>query len=440
MKKPAFIAVSAVLILAASLCAFLALRRAVSPAAPASDELKVRSELIAKNLGRGLSDPLANRDDLSLSEQVAQVRADFPEVAEVIVVDLRDRVVAASEDGRAGSDLQLPDGVSRLSGEASLLQPSAAEGKGRKAYWAAAPVLLGRERIGAVYLRTQGAAAAAPRTAVPLPPVAGLAGSLLALLVLALVALPKGEVKVVASADAARVEEEKKQLERELASRKKEMHKVEAEAADHTRWLEMFRSEENDLAMRVKKLREELSELDAKVESGRKQLIEHETLLRDKTQKLEEVSVNLTARIQDGMQLDQRLEAVQQQEADLNQRLVDLKKGEENLASWLKSSKVEVQNLVRFIAEKRVEESELEQQVEETRAGLAAHEKRSEQLRAEVEELTGICEQLSAERNRLALEVGEKQQNLTAVMKLLEGSRSRLEKLQQQHQSGTGGI
>jgi predicted nucleic acid-binding Zn-ribbon protein len=438
MKKPVFITVSAVLVLAAALCAFLALRPALSPRAPAADELRVRSELIAKNLGRGLSDPLANRDDLSLSELVAQVRADFPEVAEVIVADLRDNVVAASDGAKSGAALRLPDGVDKLSGQASLLQPAAAEGRGQSAWWAAAPVLLGREPIGAVYLRTQGPAAAAAST-VPLPFVAGLAGSLLALLALVTAATPRGEVKVVASADAARVEEEKKQLERELDARKKELRKVEAEAADHTRWLEMFRSEENDLAMRVKKLREELSDLDAKVDSGRKQLIEHETLLRDKTAKLEEVSVNLTARIQEGVQLDQRLEAVQRQEADLNQRLVDLKKGEENLASWLKSSKVEVQNLVRFIAEKRVEESELEQQVEETRSGMVAQEKRAEQLRSEVEELTGICEQLSAERNRLALEVGEKQQNLTAVMKLLEGSRSRLEKMQQQHQA-PGGI
>ncbi|MRR10368.1 hypothetical protein EG831_09915, partial [bacterium] len=119
MKKPVFIAVSAVLVLAAALCAFLALRPALSPRAPATDELKVRCELIAKNLGRGLSDPLANRDDLSLSEQLAQARADFPEVAEVIVVDLRDNVVAASDEARAGAALRLPEGVAKLAGQAS---------------------------------------------------------------------------------------------------------------------------------------------------------------------------------------------------------------------------------------------------------------------------------------------------------------------------------
>ena len=417
---------------------FFALRQSAPQALAGVDELKVRSELIAKNMGRSLSDPLANKDDLALSEQLAQVKSDFPEVAAVIVVNLRDVVVASSDEGLAGTALSLPAGVQRLSAGPVPPQEVKADQPGQSAYWTAVPVLLGKERIGGIYLRTAGPAAALAPATLPLPLVAGQAASLLLLLALIMFAAPRGTVKVVASADAAKVEEEKKQVERELEQRKRDLKKVEAEAADHTRWLEMFRSEENDLAAQVKKLRAERAELDAAIDGGRKQLIEHEQLLREKSAKLEEVSNSLTARIQEGMQLDQRLETVLKQEADLNHRLTELKKGEENLASWLKNSKIEVQNLVRFIAEKRVEESELEQTVEEVKAELAGHQKRSEQLRAEVEELVGICDQLSNERNRLSQEVSEKQQNLTAVMKLLEGSRSRLDKLQKQTTT-TGG-
>ncbi|HTY07639.1 MAG TPA: hypothetical protein VMF29_00610, partial [Candidatus Edwardsbacteria bacterium] len=437
MKKPLFIAIAAVLAVAAMALSWLALRQSAPKAVAGVDELKVRSELIAKNMGRTLSDPLANKDDLALSEQLAQAKSDFPEVDGVIVVNLRDQVVAASDEGLAGTPLALPEGAQRLSAGAIPPQPLKADQPGQRIYWTAVPVLLGKERIGAVYLRTTGAAGTAAPAPFPLPLAAGQAAALLLLLALIVFALPRGEVKVVASADNAKVEEERAQLVRELDTRRKELRKVEAEAADHNRWLEMFRAEENDLAAQVKKMREERAELDGKTDSGRKQLIEFESLLREKQQKLEEVSHSLTARIQEGMQLDQRLDAVQKQEAELNTRMTELKKGEENLASWLKNSKVEVQNLVRFIAEKRVEESELEQLVDEIKAELAGHQKRSEQLRSEVEELTGICEQLSTERTRLTQEVSEKQQNLTAVMKLLEGSRSRLDKLQKQ-ETATG--
>jgi len=79
-----------------------------------------------------------------------------------------------------------------------------------------------------------------------------------------------------------------------------------------------------------------------------------------------------------------------------------------------------------------VEESELEQAIEERRREFHEMEDRTNQQRSEIQELAEICEQWGQERDRVAQEVAEKQQNLTAVMQLLEGTKSRLEKLQKQ--------
>lgn len=397
------------------------------------DELKLRAELITKNLARTAADPFAGEDDLAVSEIIAQAKQDYPEVSEIYLVNLKDIVTASSNEAAAGDEMILPGGIRKLGAEPILIQQLANPKSAEAVYWAASPIMLGRERIGGLYVQLRGKAI----PVVPSPPAGNrvaLAGQVLALLLMLVLLFlgPKSKAAEVSTEAFEKLEQKRKELEKELEGRRKDLKKVEAEAADHNRWLEMFRSEENDLAAQVKKLREERGQMDGRLEEGRKQLIEFETLLREKQTKLEEVSHHLTDRIQEGIELDKRLEKVQHQEAELNQRMVELKKGEENLAQWLKQSKTEVQNLVQFIAEKRVEESELEQIIEERRRLNEELEEKGRQLEAQIQELAGVCEQWNVEHDRLAGEISEKQQNLTAIMQLLEGSRTRLEKLQKQ--------
>ncbi|MDQ7798339.1 MAG: hypothetical protein RDU76_05270 [Candidatus Edwardsbacteria bacterium] len=403
------------------------------PGASQPDELKIRSELVAKNLARVVSDPFANQDDLALSEIIAQTKQDYSEVADLYLIDLKGTVAASSNETAVGDELIIPSGIKKLAGESVLVQTAANPKSADKVYWAAAPVLLGRERIGSVYLQLKGRAKTAGAVKPPRS-IYILAGQAAALVMLFLLMIfgPKSKAAEVSTEAFDKLEQKKKDIEKDLENKRKELKRVEAEAADHNRWLEMFRSEENDLAGQVKKLREERGQMDSHLDEGRKQLIEFETLLREKQTKLEEVSNHLSDRIQEGIELDKRLERVQHQEAELNQRMVELKKGEENLAQWLKQSKTEVQNLVQFIAEKRVEESELEQTIEERQRLNAELEERGQQLQSQIAELANVCEQWSAEHERLSNEVSEKQQNLTAIMQLLEGSRTRLEKLQKQ--------
>ncbi len=398
------------------------------------DPAAAKAEAIAKGLGRSLAEPMANQDDLTLSELLAQVKFDYPEVTLVSLVDLKGRVTASTDERAVGQPMALPQGLRALGSENLSVQTEPAGGDGKIGLWTAVPVLLGKEKIGEVYLRSTTKAPPAKPAALPWPYLAGQAAALLLLFVLFLAG---GAARAAASrpVDAATVEElEKKRrdLEKELEARRKELKRVESEASDHNRWLEMFRAEENDLAVQVKKLREERAANEAEIEQGRRQLIEFETLLREKQANLDQISQQLTARIQEGIELDKRLERVQKQEVELNQRMAELRKGEENLAQWLRNSKVEVQNLVQFIAEKRVEESELEQAIEERRREVKELDERLEQQRSDIQEMAEICEQWNQERERLAQEVAEKQQNLTAVMQLLEGTKARLEKLQKQ--------
>jgi septal ring factor EnvC (AmiA/AmiB activator) len=403
------------------------------PSSGQPDELKIRSELVAKNLARAVSDPFANQDDLALSEIIAQTKQDYSDVFDIHLVNLKGSITASGNEALVGQDISLPSGLKKLTNEQILIQPLGNTKPSEKVYWAAAPILLGQENIGAVYIQVKGKSqptggVIAKRS---LYAVIGQAVALV-FVVLLLVFGPKSKAAEVSTEAFDKLEQKKKDIEKDLENKRKDLKKVEAEAADHNRWLEMFRSEENDLAAQVKKLREERGQMDGHLDEGRKQLIEFETILRDKQTKLEEVSNHLTDRIQEGIELDKRLERVQHQEAELNQRMVELKKGEENLAQWLKQSKTEVQNLVQFIAEKRVEESELEQAIEEKRRLNAELEERGEQLQSQISELADVCEQWNAEQERLSGEISEKQQNLTAIMQLLEGSRSRLEKLQKQ--------
>lgn len=400
------------------------------PGAGQIDELNIRSELVAKNLARVVSDPFANQDDLTLSEIIAQTKQDYSEVSDLFIVNLKGEVAASSNETAVGDELILPSGIKKLAGEPVLVQSIVNAKSPGKAYWAAAPILLGRERIGGVYLRLSGKAGAVkPPQSIYI--LAGQAAAL-ALMILLIIFGPKSKAAEVSTEAFDKLEQKKKDIEKDLENKRKDLKKVEAEAADHNRWLEMFRSEENDLASQVKKLREERGQMDGHLDEGRKQLIEFETLLREKQTKLEEISNHLSERIQEGIELDKRLERIQHQEAELNQRMVELKKGEENLAQWLKQSKTEVQNLVQFIAEKRVEESELEQTIEERQRLNSELDERGQQLQSQIAELANVCEQWSAEHERLSGEVSEKQQNLTAIMQLLEGSRTRLEKLQKQ--------
>lgn len=403
------------------------------PGAAQSDELKIRSELVAKNLARVVSDPFANQDDLALSEIIAQTKQDYSEVSDLFIVNLKGGVAASSNETAVGDELILPSGIKKLTGEPVLVQSVVNAKSPDKAYWAAAPILLGRERIGSVYIQLKGRvkAAGAIKTPQSIYILAGQTAAL-ALIILLMIFGPKSKAAEVSTEAFDKLEQKKKDIEKDIENKRKDLKKVEAEAGDHNRWLEMFRSEENDLASQVKKLREERGQMDGHLDEGRKQLIEFETLLREKQTKLEEISNHLSDRIQEGIELDKRLERIQHQEAELNQRMVELKKGEENLAQWLKQSKTEVQNLVQFIAEKRVEESELEQTIEERQRLNAEMEERGQQLQSQIAELANVCEQWSAEHERLSNEVSEKQQNLTAIMQLLEGSRTRLEKLQKQ--------
>lgn len=422
-------------VLAAMGLSILSHRRVPSPAGQAGpDPAALKAEVIAKGLGRSLAEPLASQDDLSLSELLAQTKTDYPEVELVTVAGLKGQVVASTDEKAVGAALALPSGIKPLGSEAVSKQSLPADKTGKRALWTSVPVLLGKERIGAVYLKSLVAAPPAARSAsLPLPFLAGQAAALVLLFVLLI--LGAGKKATAATADPAvlaDLEQKRREIERELEAKRKELKKVESEAGDHNRWLEMFRAEENDLAAQVKKMREERAAHEAEIEQGRKQLIEFEQLLREKQARLDETSQQLTARIQEGIELDKRLERVQKQEVDLNQRMSELRKGEENLAQWLKSSKVEVQNLVQFIAEKRVEESELEQAIEERRREFQELEDRIAQQRSEIQELAEICEQWGQERDRVAQEVTEKQQNLTAVMQLLEGTKSRLERLQKQ--------
>jgi hypothetical protein len=434
MKRTVSITFSVILALAALGLTVYALRQNQKPAgAAAPDELKTRSELIAKSLARSLSDPVANADDLSLSELMAQARSDYPELTQIRVANSKGKIVAASEDDMVGQPLSLPAGIKTLADEKLLLQPAAA-GPKERAYWAAVPILLGREKIGSLYLLTKGQAqpGASNKFIFPIPVMAGQGAVLLIIILLLVLSAPK-TITVATSGEAlAEFEHKKKEIEKELDSRRKELKKVEAEAADHTRWLEMFRREESDLSGQVKKMRQERTEMEDVIDQGRKQLVEFEGLLRNKQSKLEEVSQHLTARIEEGIELDKRLVSIQQQEAELNTRMTELKKGESNLAQWLKQSKVEVQNLVQFIAEKRLEESELEQTIEEKRREAAELEQKVEEMRGNIQEMSDICDQWTGEKDRLSLEIGDKQKDLTAVMQLLEGSRARLEKLQKQ--------
>jgi len=401
----------------------------------AADPLWIKSEVMAKSLARTISEPLASGDDLLLSEVITQALADYPEAKLLMAANLKSQVVASSDEKLVGQAVSLPEGIKPLGSEDFLIQPQPAAPAGRSIIWTSVPVMLGRERIGILYLRTEGPKAAVIRQGLPLPYLAGQA--LASLLVLVFILLGGGAPRTMAAAPGslAELEARRKDLERELEAKRKDLMRVESEAADHNRWLEMFRAEENDLAAQVKKLREERAHHEAEIEQGRKQLIEFEQLLREKQTKLEEVSQQLTARIQEGIELDRRLERVQRQEAELNQRMVELKKGEENLAQWLRNSKTEVQNLVQFIAEKRVEESEMEQTIEEKRREIEELNGQIAQQRAEIQELSEICEQWNQERERLSLEISEKQQSLTAVMQLLEGTKARLEKLQKQESS-----
>lgn len=432
VKRGIIIALGLAAALAAGGLSYLSHRRAPTPAGP--DPAAAKAEVIAKGLGRSLAEPLASQDDLSLSELLAQAKADYREVALVTVVDLKGRVLASTDDKAVGGTLSLPQGIKPLGTEPLLAQGEPAGKDGKRNLWTAAPVLLGKEKIGSVYLRSAASGPAGPPApAMPLPLLAGQAAAIILLFVLLLAGgrapATTGEAD---PSKLAELDQKRREVEKELESRRKELKKVESEAGDHNRWLEMFRAEENDLAAQVKKMREERAAHEAEIEQGRKQLIEFEQLSRDKQAKLEEISQQLTARIQEGIELDKRLERVQKQEADINQRMGELRKGEENLAQWLKSSKVEVQNLVQFIAEKRVEESELEQAIEERRREFQELDDRIAQQRSEIQELAEICEQWGQERDRVAQEVAEKQQNLTAVMQLLEGTKSRLEKLQKQ--------
>lgn len=435
MKKGLKIILGLVLVLAAMGLSVMSHRRPQAPSAkPDEDPAVVKAEVIAKGLGRSLAEPLASQDDLTLSELLAQTKADYPEVDLVTVASLKGQVLASTDEKAVGRALSLPAGIRPLGAEAISRQSQPTDKPGKTALWTSVPVLLGKERIGAIYLRSSSAAPpAAPVASLPLPFLAGQAVALILLLVLLLLGgVRQATAEPVDQSILAEMEQKKREIEKELEARRKDLKKVESEAGDHNRWLEMFRAEENDLAAQVKRLREERAVHEAEIEQGRKQLIEFEQLLREKQARLDETSQQLTARIQEGIELDRRLERVQKQEVELNQRMVELRKGEENLAQWLKSSKVEVQNLVQFIAEKRVEESELEQAIEERRREFQELEDRIAQQRAEIQELAEICEQWGQERDRVAQEVSEKQQNLTAVMQLLEGTKSRLEKLQKQ--------
>lgn len=436
MKKAIVVILGAAGLAAALLLSLLSHKNISRPdASSGKDPLWIKSEVIAKSLARTISDPLASGDDLLLSEVMAQAQADYPEASLLLVVNLQNQVMASSDDKLIGQAVSLPAGIKPLGSEGLLIQPQPAGPAGRSILWTSVPVMLGRERIGALYLRTEGPKAAVLGTGLPWP---YLWGQALALLLVFLLLLFSGRGSGTIAADPgslAELEARKRELERELDAKRKDLRKVESEAADHNRWLEMFRAEENDLAVQVKKLREERAQHEAEIEQGRKQLIEFEQLLREKQAKLEEISQQLTARIQEGIELDRRLERVQKQEAELNQRMVELKKGEENLAQWLKNSKTEVQNLVQFIAEKRVEESEMEQVIEERRREIEELNGQIEIKRAEIQELSDICEQWNQERERLSLEISEKQQSLTAVMQLLEGTKARLEKLQKQESS-----
>ena len=434
MKRTVSIIISVILALAVlGLTALVLLQNKKPSGSAAPDELKTRSELIAKSLARSLSDPVANADDLSLSELMAQTRSDYPEVSQIRVANSKGLMVAASEDDLVGQPLSLPAGIKTLAEENLLLQPAAA-GPKERSYWTAVPILLGKEKIGGLYLLTKSQAppAASVRPAFPVPLVAGQAAALIIIILLLALSAPKTVTVVTAGEALAEFEHKKKEIEKELDSRRKDLKKVEAEAADHTRWLEMFRNEESDLTSQVKKMRQERTELEGVIDNGRKQLVEFEGLLRNKQSKLEEVSHHLTARIEEGIELDKRLVSIQQQEAELNTRMTELKKGEANLAQWLKQSKAEVQNLVQFIAEKRIEESELEQTIEEKRREASELDQKVEEMRGNIQELSDISEQWTGEKDRLSLEIGEKQKDLTAVMQLLEGSRARLEKLQKQ--------
>lgn len=394
-------------------------------------EIKVRSELAAKNLARVVSDPLANADDLTLAEIIAQAKQDYAEVADIYLVNLKGNVIASNVETTVGQPLALPKGIKQLDSEPVLIQLVENQKSPDKIYWAAVPILLGQESIGSIYLQAKGRVKSNNGPAKSLYLLIGQVLGLI-LIVLLVILWPKSKAAEVSTEAFDKLEHKKKDIEKDLENRRKELKKVEAEATDHNRWLEMFRSEENDLAAQVKKLREERGYLDGKLEEGRKQLIEFETLHNEKQTKLEEVSNQLTNRIQEGIELDKRLERIQHQEAELNQRMVELKKGEENLAQWLKQSKTEVQNLVQFIAEKRIEESELEQTIEEKQRLNAELEEKGQQLQTQIQELANVCEQWNTEHDRLSNEISEKQQNLTAIMQLLEGSRTRLEKLQKQ--------
>ena len=397
------------------------------------DEIKIRSELTAKNLARVVSDPFANADDLALAEIIAQAKQDYVEVADIYLVNLKGNIMASSVEATVGQPLALPKGIKQLGSEPVLIQLVENPKSPDKIYWASAPILLGQESIGSIYLQAKGRVKSIGM-ANPAKSLYLFIGQVLGLtlIVLLIVLGAKSKAAEVSTEAFDKLEHKKKEIEKDLENRRKELKKVEAEATDHNRWLEMFRSEENDLAAQVKKLREERGYLDGKLEEGRKQLIEFETLHDEKQIKLEEVSNQLTNRIQEGIELDKRLERIQRQEAELNQRMVELKKGEENLAQWLKQSKTEVQNLVQFIAEKRIEESELEQTIEEKQRLNAEFEEKGQQLQTQVQELANVCEQWNTEHERLSSEISEKQQNLTAIMQLLEGSRTRLEKLQKQ--------
>lgn len=397
------------------------------------NEIKIRAELAAKNLARVVSDPLANADDLTLSEIIAQAKQDYAEVADIYLVNLKGNVIASNVETIVGQPLTLPKDIKQLGSETTLIQLVENPKSPDKIYWAAAPILLGQERIGSIYLQAKGKVKLTG-LANPAESLYLFIGQALGLILIALLMILglKSKASEVSTETFDKLEHKKKEIEKDLENRRKDLKKVEAEATDHNRWLEMFRSEENDLAAQVKKLREERGYLDGKLEEGRKQLIEFETLHNEKQAKLEEISNQLTNRIQEGIELDKRLERIQHQEAELNQRMVELKKGEENLAQWLKQSKTEVQNLVQFIAEKRIEESEIEQTIEEKQRLNAELEEKGQQLQTQIQELANVCEQWNAEHERLSNDISEKQQNLTAIMQLLEGSRTRLEKLQKQ--------
>ncbi len=285
-------------------------------------------------------------------KMVKDIKADFPEIKDVWVLDDKRMVVYSPKEEEIEKAYQLPPGISQEAGEKFQVQPLSSG-----QLWVAAPVISAKTIIGGLRMNLEAPPAASGAGGPGLLLIVGLAA--LAIGIAAPLALLSGKSKQLASykpgagavsdaklnalkAEEAAVSAKLEAARQQLAQA--EQAKAQLSAAEQQ--IEDMKKQQFEETYRLENLKKEAAELADHIDK-RKKILEANPLERQAALSSEdqELVTKIAAHKQEEIKLAQKIELIRKKVVDLDRRIEKRQKEEQEIAERIEARKKEEMDL-----------------------------------------------------------------------------------------------